>query len=54
MSKWHLVKKEDIDIDLKVENDCINIYVCSDIDGSIYCELKIKDILEKLKENNLI
>lgn len=57
MSEWYDIKKEDINIDiLKNGNkDEINInFGFSDYSGNRYISVKTKDLIEILKENNLI
>ena len=46
MSKWYKTKKEDIS--LSDDGEEINVYIDSDEFGSIYTEIKVKDIKELL------
>ena len=47
MSKWQTAKLEDIDID----EDYMTIQLEPDSEGNNYVEIRIKDIIRKLKEN---
>lgn len=51
MSDWKTIKKKEFELD----GDEINFYVCSDDNwGNYYAVLKVKDLIEFLKENNLL
>lgn len=47
MSKWYRAQKDLIEVD----NNDLNIYVCSDYDGAIYVEVSIDLLTKVLKEH---
>lgn len=49
MSQWYEPKKDDMFVDKESGDLCIHFD--SDYNGAIYIEVKIKDVLEVIKES---
>jgi len=57
MSEWYNVKREDISIDIsrRENKDDVDInFGFSDYSGERYIKVKTKDLIEVLRDNNLI